>query len=145
MVFFKWYGVNVNVFLHVPEFHQDWRYVQTIGVSVFNKKVSTSQHFGFLRATLRVLYNLNDVTERSACIVVGDKTNFWCENKLFVFDDTLMHQSFNQTDQTRYCLFVDIVRPTPFPRLLASVIRLTGTLSRSFSHIFYRNWKVLER
>lgn len=145
MVFFKWYGANVNAFLHVPEFHQDWKYVQTIGVSVFQKKVSTSQHFGFLRATLRVLYNLNDVTGRSARIVVGDKTNFWCENKLFVFDDTLMHQSFNETDQTRYCLFVDIVRPTPFPRLLASLIGWIGSLCRSFSYIFYRNWKVLER
>lgn len=144
MVFFKWYGVSVDAVIHVPEFHEDWKYVQTIGVSVFNKKVSTSQHFGFLRATLRVLYNLNDVTDRSAYLVVGDKTNFWCENKLFIFDDTLMHQSFNQTDQTRYCLFVDIVRPTLFPRLFALLIGWIGTLCLSFSHMFYRNWKVLE-
>jgi hypothetical protein len=144
MVFFKWYGHNVKAFLDVPEFHRDWRYVQTIGVSVFNKKVSTSQHFGFLRASLRVLYNLNDVTERSASIVVGDETNFWCESKLFVFDDTLMHQSLNQTNQIRYCLFVDIVRPTPLPRLIAFVIRCIGILSRSFSSMFYRNWKVFE-
>lgn len=145
MVFFKWYGHNVKAFLDVPEFHQDWRYVQTVGVSVFNKKVSTSQHFGFLRASLRVLYNLNDVTERSASIVVGNKTNFWCENKLFVFDDTLMHQSLNQTNQIRYCLFVDIVRPTPLPRLMALVIRCVGILSGSFSSMFYRHWKVLKR
>src|SRR5262245_58682038 len=47
MVFFRWYGVNMNAVLDIPEFHQPWQYIQTIGVSVFNKKVSTSKHFGY--------------------------------------------------------------------------------------------------
>jgi len=74
-----------------------------------------SKHFGFMRATLRVLYNLNEMTDDSAYIVVGDTTNRWRDNKLFIFDDTLLHESINQTDQARYCLFVDMIRPTPFP------------------------------
>jgi aspartyl/asparaginyl beta-hydroxylase (cupin superfamily) len=145
MIFFKWYGVNVDTFLNIAAFHQPWKYIQTIGVSVFNKKVSTSQHFGFLRATLRILYNLNDIDDRSAYITVGDKTNYWCENKLFIFDDTLMHQSFNETDKTRYCLFVDMIRPTLFPGLLVSAVSLIRALSRSVNFIFYQNWKVIER
>jgi len=145
MIFFKWYGVNVDTFLNIAAFHQPWKYIQTIGVSVFNKKVSTSQHFGFLRATLRILYNLNDIDDRSAYITVGDKTNYWCENKLFIFDDTLMHQSFNETDKTRYCLFVDMIRPTLFPGLLVFAVSLIRALSRSVNFIFYQNWKVIER
>ena len=47
MIFFRWYGVNVQTFLDVPALHQPWKYIQTIGVSVFNKKVSTSKHFGY--------------------------------------------------------------------------------------------------
>jgi hypothetical protein len=144
MIFFKWYGGNVDALLDIPEFHREWKCVQTIGVSVFNKKVSTSKHFGFLRASLRVLYNLNDVADRSAYIVVGNKTNAWCDNKLFIFDDTLMHQSFNETSQPRYCLFVDIVRPSPLRRLMALIVRFVGVIARSFSYIFYKNWKVLE-
>src|SRR6201999_614435 len=104
MIFFKWYGVNVDTFLDIPAFHQPWKYIQTIGVSVFNKKVSTSKHFGFMRASLRVLYNLNDMNDKSAYIEVGDKISYWRDEKLFIFDDTLMHESVNQTDQTRYCL-----------------------------------------
>ncbi len=145
MIFFKWYGADVDTFLDVPGFRRRWKYVQTIGVSVFNRKVSTSKHFGFLRATLRILYNLNDIDDRSACIVVGRKTNFWCENKMFIFDDTLMHQSFNETDQARYCLFVDILRPTLFPRVLAAIVGFVRLLSRSFNFVFYQNWKVIER
>ncbi|MDQ2733270.1 MAG: beta-hydroxylase, partial [Armatimonadota bacterium] len=56
MIFFKWYGSNVPGRIHIPAFHEKYKYIKTIGVSVFNKKESTSRHFGPLRATLRVLY-----------------------------------------------------------------------------------------
>src|SRR5690348_15515492 len=59
MFFFKWYGANVNAVIDVPAFHRDYKYIKTIGVSVFSKRESTSKHFGPLRATLRVLYNVN--------------------------------------------------------------------------------------
>jgi hypothetical protein len=145
MVFFRWYGVDKQTFLDVPGFRRQWKYIQTIGVSVFNKKVSTSLHFGFMRASLRILYNLNDMRDDSAYIVVGNKTNYWRENKLFIFDDTLLHQSFNETDQTRYCLFVDMIRPTPFPDVMRSIISGVRLLTQSFKFIYYQNWKLIER
>ena len=145
MVFFRWYGANVDSFLDVPAFHQKWKYIQTIGVSVFNKRVSTSKHFGFMRASLRVLYNLNDMNDDSAYITVGDKTSYWRENKLFIFDDTLMHESVNGSGQTRYCLFVDMIRPTPYPSIMRTVISGVRLLTQSFRFIYYQNWKVLDR
>lgn len=145
MVFFRWYGVDQKTFLNAPALYQPWQYIQTIGVSVFNKKVSTSKHFGFLRASLRVLYNLNDMSDKSAYIVVGNKVSYWRDNKLFIFDDTLLHQSFNETDQTRYCLFVDMIRPTPFPGIMRAVVSITRTLTQSVKLIYYRNWQVIEQ
>jgi hypothetical protein len=145
MIFFRWYGVNVETFLDVPAFHQPWKYIQTIGVSVFNKKVSTSKHFGFMRASLRILYNLNDMNDHSAYIVVGDKISYWRENKLFIFDDTLLHSSVNETNQARYCLFVDMVRPTPFPGVMRAVMSGIRLLTQSFKFVYYQNWKVLDR
>ncbi len=145
MVFFRWYGVNVETFLDVPAFHQPWKYIQTIGVSVFNKKVSTSKHFGFIRASLRVLYNFNDMADHSAYIEVGDTISYWRENKLFIFDDTLLHKSTNETDQTRYCLFVDMVRPTLLPGVMRAVISGIRLLTQSFKFVYYKNWKVLDR
>jgi aspartyl/asparaginyl beta-hydroxylase (cupin superfamily) len=144
MIFFRWYGINTETFLNIPAFHQEWKYIQTIGVSVFNKKVSTSKHFGYLRASLRILYNLNDMKDRSAYIEVGDKISYWSENKLFIFDDTLLHASANETNQTRYCLFVDIIRPTPFPGLMRAVVSGVRLLTQSFKFIYYKNWKVIE-
>jgi len=144
MVFFRWYGVDKETFLNVPGFRRPWKYIETIGVSVFNKKVSTSKHFGFMRASLRVLYNVNDMNDDSAYIVVGDKTSYWRKDKLFIFDDTLLHQSFNETDQPRYCLFIDMVRPTPFLGLMRGVIAGIRLLTQSFKFIYYKNWKVIE-
>ena len=145
MIFFRWYGVNVQTFLDVPALHQPWKYIQTIGVSVFNKKVSTSKHFGFMRASLRILYNLNDMNDHSAYIEVGDKISYWRENKLFIFDDTLLHSSVNETNQARYCLFVDMVRPTPFPGVMRAVMSGIRLLTQSFKFVYYQNWKVIEK
>ena len=145
MIFFRWYGVNVQTFLDVPALHQPWKYIQTIGVSVFNKKVSTSKHFGYMRASLRVLYNLNEMNDHSAYIAVGDKISYWRENKLFIFDDTLLHSSVNETNQARYCLFVDMVRPTPFPGVMRAVMSGIRLLTQSFKFVYYQNWKVIDR
>ena len=145
MVFFKWSGTNVETFIDVPAYHEQYKYIQTIGVSVFNKKKSTSRHFGPLRATLRVLYNINDMTDDSAYIEVGDTIKYWRESKLFIFDDTLMHQSFNKSDQVRYCLFVDILRPAAVDLMLIGVVNTFGFFMRNVNSIFYKNWKVLAK
>ena len=118
MIFWRSYGINSKTFVNVSGFYEPWRYIKTIGLSVFNKKITTSPHFGWLRPTLRVLYNINDITDKSAYIVVGDRTNYWRDNKLFIFDDTLLHLSANETDQLRYCMFVDILRPSPLTHKL---------------------------
>jgi beta-hydroxylase len=144
MFFFKWYGANVNTVVDVPAFHRDYKYVKTIGVSVFSKKESTSKHFGPLRATFRVLYNVNTMDDKSAYIVVGDTTSYWKDNKLFIFDDTLLHQSFNESDKSRYCMFIDIARPSMVPALLAGVVTLNRFLFRGLNSIFYKKWKVIE-
>jgi beta-hydroxylase len=144
MVFFKWYGTNVDSFVTIPAFHERYRYIQTIGVSVFNKRQSTSRHFGPLRATLRVLYNINPIASDATYIEVGPVQNRWRESPLFIFDDTLLHQSFNETDEARYCLFVDILRPS----LLAPLFRwLVGGIRfflKSVNFLFYKNWEVIK-
>jgi hypothetical protein len=145
MIFWRSYGVKVDAIVTVPVFHEPWKYIQTIGLSVFNKRITTSLHFGWLRPTLRVLYNINDIKDKSAYIAVGDTTNYWCDDKLFIFDDTLMHRSANETDQLRYCMFVDILRPSPFPRAMEAVVAAEGYLNKKFKFISYSGWTLLSR
>jgi hypothetical protein len=145
MIFWRSYGVKYDTIVNVPAYYEPWKYVKTIGLSVFNKKVTTSPHFGWLRPTLRLLYNINDMKDKSAYITVGDQTHYWCEDKLFIFDDTLLHISVNATDQLRYCMFVDILRPSPFPGVMAAVVALEGHLNKLFKFIRFSGWTLVER
>src|SRR5262245_39510231 len=140
MIFFKWYGKNVQTSIDVPEFHRSYRYIRTIGVSIFNTKQSTAKHFGPLRVTLRLLYNLNDITTDNVYIKVGNHINYWRDNKLFIFDDTLQHQSCNQSEEVRYCMFVDILRPSLFPALMSAILACVRVVIARFNFAFYKHW-----
>ncbi len=144
MIFFKWYGKNLENSIDVPEFHRVYKYIRTIGVSVFNKKQSTTKHFGPLRVTLRVLYNINDMQDKNAFIKVGNQTNCWQDNKLFIFDDTLQHQSCNESDAVRYCMFIDILRPSLFPRLTSAILTCIRFMMAPFNYIFYKHWSFIK-
>ncbi len=142
MFFFKWYGIdNTKVDLG-SEFHRPFRFVRTIGVSAFNGRQSTSQHFGPLRGTLRALYNVGSPPTGDSFIVVGKHVNHWREHRLFIFDDTLMHQSVNDSETIRYCMFIDILRPTLCPSLLRGILNCIRFISIRWNHVFYKHWHV---
>jgi len=143
MFFFKWYGRNVESKIEVPEFQVDFRYVRTIGVSMFRGRESTSRHFGPFRPTLRVLYSINKITDRESYIRVGDAENHWRDKRLFIFDDTLLHQSFNKADTERYVLFVDILRPSYVNFVVDLAVAAIRLIFKSFNGIFYKNWKLV--
>jgi beta-hydroxylase len=144
MIFFKWYGNNLATSVEMPEYHQRYRYIRTIGVSIFNKKQSTGRHFGPLRITLRVLYNVNTIEDREVYIQVGEQIQRWRDEKLFIFDDTLQHQSCNESEKIRYCLFVDILRPSLFPRLMSGILAAVRTLMTPYRAAFYKHWTFLK-
>lgn len=144
MIFFKWYGKNVETSIDVPEYRKKFKYLRTIGVSIFNTRQSTGKHFGPLRVTLRVLYNLNQIESDLVYVQVGGHVNRWRENKLFIFDDTLQHQSCNQSDEVRYCMFVDILRPSLMPWLMSGILSSLRVVISRFNAIFYKHWTFIK-
>jgi len=144
MIFFKWYGKNITNSLTIPEFHQPFKYIKTIGVSIFNKNQRTSTHYGPLRITLRVLYNLVPLQNDGVYIQAANQKHLWHENPLFIFDDTLVHQSVNGSEHLRYCMFVDILRPSRHLSLLGKLLSVVKSLIVSFNRIFYKNWDMIK-
>ena len=144
MIFFKWYGENIPVSVDIPEFHQRYRFIRTIGVSIFNKRQSTDLHYGPLRVTLRVLYNINPINDPNVFIQVGGHTHVWRDEQLFIFDDTLQHRSVNEADAVRYCLFVDILRPSALPWLMSGILAGISLILAPFKSVFYKNWTFLK-
>ena len=111
---------------------------------MFNKKASTDKHYGPLRITFRVLYNINDITDPNVYVQVGDLVNRWCDQKLFIFDDTLQHESHNNSDALRYCLFVDMLRPSLVPWVISGGVTAVRMILAPFRSIFYKHWTFLK-
>lgn len=62
--------------------------------------------------------------------MVNNKKHLWNrDGNLFIFDDTILHQSFNLTDLERNCLFIDILRPSFLAFILNKIMFLLGYLS----------------
>lgn len=142
MLFYKWYGKNVDT--SVPEFNKEFKYIKTIGVSVFNKRQSTSLHFGPLRLTLRILYNLTPIRSENIFIEVNGRKHYWHDDPLFIFDDTIQHRSINEEDWERYCVFADILRPSPLLGLENAFMGAMQFLLQKYNGIFYKNWTFLK-
>jgi beta-hydroxylase len=140
MYVYQWYGKHKID--NVPEFNKDYKYIKTIAVSVFSGRESTSWHFGPLRLSLRILYNLIPVNAE-IFVQCGSIKNYWHDNPLFIFDDTLLHRSVNEYDGRRYCVFVDIIRPSPFPKLIAGMLAVVSVSVERINSIFYKNWKMI--
>ena len=143
MFFFKWYGRDAEAPVAVPGFQREFKYVRTIGVSIFREHESTSRHFGPFRATIRLLYCLGEIKDENAYIRVGTTENHWNEKRLFIFDDTLLHQSFNETDESRVCLFVDLVRPSYISFVFDGAVWAIRMIFKGMNGIFYKNWKLV--
>jgi aspartyl/asparaginyl beta-hydroxylase (cupin superfamily) len=140
MLTFKWYNAPQSIDVRIPAFERNYRFIKTIAVSVFNTRERTSWHFGPLRFTFRVLYNLDPIDSREVFIEVDDRTHYWIDDPLFIFDDTVFHRSINDVDHVRYCLFMDIVRPNYSHKLFDAAVHVASTISGSFKRIFYKNW-----
>ncbi len=144
MMFFKWYDKNIDNSINISQFHQKFKYIKTIGVSIFNKNQATSKHFGPLRLTLRVLYNLKPIVNDNVYIEVKGIKHLWHNGQLFIFDDTLMHQSVNYSDELRYCMFIDILRPGRFLEVFNSILKFVQIILLNVNRVFYKNWEFLK-
>ncbi len=145
MLMYRWYGLNVENKYPVELFHENFEKILTIGVSSFKPQTSTTQHFGWLRAGIRVLINIDDNVDDGAYIEVNNKTHTWNKDgQLFIFDDTVLHKSYNLTNSTRNCLFIDIIRPSYCEPILKGFVLLLGYISRINFISKLSNWKIVK-
>jgi aspartyl/asparaginyl beta-hydroxylase (cupin superfamily) len=143
MLTFKWFNATQTTELKIPAFERDYRFIRTIAVSSFSTRERTSWHFGPLRLTFRVLYNLEPIDSKDVFIEVDDRVHYWVSNPLFIFDDTRFHRSINDVDHPRYCLFMDIVRPNHSRSAFDVAVRIASAISGSFKTLFYKNWSFI--
>ena len=86
----------------------------------------TGPYKGVLRYHLGLV--VPDVPVEQVGIRVGGETAGWSEGASLVFDDSYQHEAWNDTDETRVVLFLDVVRPLrePMRTINAAVIKAIG-------------------
>jgi ornithine lipid ester-linked acyl 2-hydroxylase len=84
--------------------------------SILAPRKHIPEHRGMYKGILR--YHLGLIVpgpEGSCKIRVGNDVRYWKEGKSLIFDDSHPHEVWNNCDSYRVVLFVDVVRPLPFP------------------------------
>ncbi|WP_245602650.1 aspartyl/asparaginyl beta-hydroxylase domain-containing protein [Gloeothece verrucosa] len=74
------------------------------------------EHRGKHKGLIRYHLGLMAPEPKAACrIRVADQIAYWEEGKSLIFDDTFLHEVWNDTEGYRAILFLDIARPLRFP------------------------------
>jgi beta-hydroxylase len=95
--------------------------MKTAMFSILAPRKHIPEHRGMYKGMLRYHLGLIIPGPDGACrIRVGQDIRSWQEGKSLVFDDSHMHEVWNDTDAYRVVLFVDLVRPLPFPLSLVN-------------------------
>jgi len=90
--------------------------MKTAMFSILSPRKHILDHRGPYKGVLRYHLGLIVPEDREACrIRVGEDVRHWEEGRSMIFDDTFNHEVWNDTDETRVVLFVDVLRPLPFP------------------------------
>jgi aspartyl/asparaginyl beta-hydroxylase (cupin superfamily) len=87
--------------------------------SILSSRKHILAHRGPYKGVLRYHLGLIVPERREDCrIRVDTEIRHWEAGGSMVFDDTFDHEVWNETDETRVVLFVDVLRPLPFPESL---------------------------
>ena len=82
--------------------------------SILSPRKHILTHRGPYKGVLRYHLGLIVPSAQEACrIRVGDQIRHWEEGESMVFDDTYDHEVWNDTDELRAVLFLDVMRPLP--------------------------------
>lgn len=84
--------------------------------SILGPRKHIGKHRGPYAGLLRYHLGLIVPAQKESCrIQVGSSVRCWEAGKALVFDDSHDHEVWNDTDELRAVLFVDFMRPVPYP------------------------------
>jgi aspartate beta-hydroxylase len=77
--------------------------------SLLKPKTHIPPHHGMLNA--RLICHLPLIVPQECAMRVGEETRSWTDGQLAIFDDSVEHEAWNRSDETRVVLLFDIARP----------------------------------
>lgn len=101
--------------------------LQVAFFSIFAPHKHIPEHTGKHKGVIRYHLALKVPEPAEACgIRISGQVDHWEEGKSLLFDDTFPHEAWNQTDDYRVVLFLDVMRPLRFPLSLVNWVICKG-------------------
>jgi ornithine lipid ester-linked acyl 2-hydroxylase len=114
--------------------------------SILSPRKHILDHRGPYKGVLRYHLGLIVPEDAEACrIRVGDDIRHWEAGRSMIFDDTFNHEVWNDTDETRVVLFVDVLRPLPEPEATINRLIVKAIGHSPFIRDAKRNQEAWER
>jgi aspartyl/asparaginyl beta-hydroxylase (cupin superfamily) len=96
--------------------------------SILKPRTRIPPHTG--AANTRLVLHLPLIVPQGCGFRVGGETRAWREGEAWVFDDTIEHEAWNDSDQPRAILICDVWAPTLSPTEREGVARVMGAAHR---------------
>ncbi|MBC8031903.1 MAG: aspartyl/asparaginyl beta-hydroxylase domain-containing protein [Pyrinomonadaceae bacterium] len=120
--------------------------MKTAMFSIIGPRKHIPAHQGAYKGLVRCHLGLIVPNPNPKCrISVGTETGYWEEGASLIFDDTFPHEVWNDTDEYRVVLLLDVVRPLPFPLSVINGLVIKGFGSLPLvkdGNVNYENWDV---
>jgi ornithine lipid ester-linked acyl 2-hydroxylase len=103
------------------------------------------EHRGKHKGLIRYHLGLKVPEPKDACrIRINNDIAYWEEGKSLIFDDTFYHEAWNDTNDYRVVLFLDVARPMRFPMsfvnwLVCTIIALSPIVQVAKGN--HQNWE----
>ncbi len=107
--------------------------MQTAMFSILAPGKYIPDHCGPYKGVLRYHLALKVPRDAARCwIRVGNVEATWTEGESLMFDDTYEHEVWNDTDEERVVLFLDVIRPLRFPMDVVNRVVLRAIAASPF-------------
>lgn len=101
--------------------------VTTAFFSILSPGTFIKEHRGAYKGYLRFHLGVDIPQDAQACgIRILENTYHWQNGKSFIFDDTFLHEAWNNSTGKRTVLYVDFIRP--MPKYLVGISKLLTRL-----------------
>lgn len=101
--------------------------------SIFEPGTHLKDHYGVTKAMLNVHLGLVVPEGPERCeIRVRDQIRGWTPGEFLIFDETFNHEAWNESDQPRVVLFLQVMRPMRWPGRLLGRLFLQGVKRTSY-------------
>jgi ornithine lipid ester-linked acyl 2-hydroxylase len=95
--------------------------VTTAFFSVLKPQTFVKEHRGAFKGYLRLLMGVRIPEPNIQCgLKIKNEIYHWENGKCMIFDDTFLHEAWNNSNEERVVLYVDFIRPMPKILMLAA-------------------------